>query len=391
MKLSKLMLTMAVAASAFAACNKQDTTPVGTNYKSVEFSLENVNFTKAPATSIVTDADKKVNLASFQVFFTDGSVLYAAKEADNQTPAQDYFTKDDLTKNLVFHFLDPKVKEVVVIGNESKVTVTDGVTTLTSLERELLIANEQHADEVDSDLTLYARETLALDKQNVEHVNDKGIAYTPGHTVDVYKANVTLVPRVARIEIVGYECEFSNPALYDEVTIDQVAIDGYKSTAKLAAATYDGLVDAVNPGNQVALFNYFAANQNAMKVEGAVSAWWFDMTSIELTSAAATKSEPMLAYHVFPGATPELLVDITTTKGTVEMPAYLYTKALSTSKPVVGEDGKLTYEALTSVEAGKIYRLTLKFKDTDLTQQDKCVEIVVDVDEWEVVPVYPIF
>ncbi len=385
------MLALAVAASAFAACNKQETTPVGTNYKSVEFSLENVNFTKAPATSIVTDADKKVNLASFQVFFTDGSVLYAAKKADNQTLAQDYFTKNDLTKNLVFHFLDPKVTDVVVIGNEPQVTVTDGVTTLASLERQLLIANEQHADEVASDLTLYDRVKLTIDKQNVEHADANGNAYTPGHTVDVYKATVTLVPRVARIEIVGYECEFSTEPLFNKVVLDQIAIDGYNSTAQLAAATYDGPVDAVNPGNQVALFNYFAANQNAMKAEGAVSPWWFDMTSVELTPTVATKSEPMLAYHVFPGATPELLVDITTTKGTVEMPAYLYTKALSTSEPVVGEDGKLTYTALENVEAGKIYRLTLKFKDTDLTQQDKCVEIVVDVDEWEVVPVYPIF
>lgn len=387
MKLSKLMLTMAVAASAFAACNKQETTPVvGTNYKSVEFSLENVNFTKS-VTDQMINAGTAVGLTNFQVFFTNGSVLFEAKNADNQTAAQDFFTKGDLTKKLVFHFLDPKVNKVVVLGNiETEIDVVDGVTTLASLEKTLQIAQQQDAQEDDSNLSLYGEAPLAIKATNVVHKDADGNAYSPDHTVDVYTADVTLVPRVARIEIVGYECVFSNPALYDEVTIDQVAIDGYNSTASLATGAGATLVNAVNPANQVDLFNYFKANQSAAE------AWWFDLTEIDLTPTANKVTTPLLAYHVFPTAVPELLVDITTTKVTgegeeaveIEMPAYLYTDGFATSADA-------TTPNLTGLEAGKVYRLTLKFKDTDLTQQDKCVEVTVQVANWAVQTVYPIF
>ena len=373
------MLALAVAASAFISCNKQETTPVGTNYKSVEFSLENVNFTKS-VTDQVINAGTAVGLTNFQVFFTNGSVLFEAKNADNQTPAKDFFTAEDLTKKLVFHFLDPKVNKVVVLGNiETEIDVVDGVTTLASLEKTLQIAEQQDAQEDDAALSLYGESTLTIKETNAVHKDDDGNAYSPDHTVDVYKADVTLVPRVARIEIVGYECEFSDPALYDVVTIDQVAIDGYNSTAQLATATYGGPVDEVNPANQVDLFNYFKANQSKEEAE-----WWFDITDIDLTPSANEVTTPLLAYHVFPTAVPELLVDITTTKDGLEMPAYLYTSGFATSADA-------TTPNLTGLEAGKVYRLTLKFKDTDLTQQDKCVEVTVSVEEWAVVDIYPIF
>ena len=374
------MLTMAVAASAFAACNKQETTPVGTNYKSVEFSLENVNFTKATTNQII-GANDAVNLKSFQVFFADATgTIYHAKEADNSTMANEYFTAADLDKNLIFHFLDPKVTQVVVVGNLPENTTAK---TIFDLEQTLAIADQQDRHEAASELTLYAQKALTLKTPFTEH---KGTTDYP-HKVDIYEAEVTLLPRVARIEIVGYECNFSDPALYDQVTIDQIAIDGYNSTASLATGAGATLVNAVNPANQVDLFNYFKANADAT-----TPAWWFDETAINLTPEAETAAAPLLAYHVFPSAVPELLIDITTTKVTgegeeaveIEMPAYLYTDGFATSADAITPN-------LTGLDAGKVYRLTLAFDDTDLTQQDKCVEVKVQVVNWVVVPVYPIF
>ena len=372
MKLSKLMLTLAVAASAFAACNKQETTPVGTNYKSVEFSLENVNFTKATTNQIIGENDA-VNLKSFQVFFADATGnIYHAKEADNSTMANEYFTAADLDKNLIFHFLDPKVTQVVVVGNLPKNTTAK---TISDLEQTLAIADQQDKNEAASELTLYAQKALTLKTPFTEH---KGTTDYP-HKVDIYEAEVTLLPRVARIEIVGYECNFSDDPLYDQVTIDQIAIDGYNSTASLATGAGATTINAVNPANQVDLFNYFKANADAT-----TPAWWFDETAINLTPEVETAAAPLLAYHVFPTAVPELLIDVTTTNDGVNMPAYLYTQGFATTEGATVAD-------VTTLQAGKVYRLTLAFDDTDLTQQDKCVEVKVQVVDWVVVPVYPIF
>lgn len=373
MKINKLMLALAVAATTIAACNKQETTPqVGTNYKSVEFSLENVNFTKATTDQIIGENDA-VNLKSFQVFFADASGnIYHAKEADNSTMANEYFTAADLDKNLIFHFLDPKVTQVVVVGNLDKNTTA---TKISDLEQTLAIADQQDKNEAASELTLYAQQALTLKTPFTEH---QGTTEYP-HKVDIYEAEVTLVPRVARIEIVGYECTFSEDPLYDNVSIDQVAIDGYNSTASLADGEGATLVNEVNPANQVDLFNYFKANADAT-----TPAWWFDETAIVLTPEVNKATSPYLAYHVFPEAVPELLIDVTTTEDGVAMPAYLYTQGFATT------DGA-TVADVTKLEAGKVYRLTLKFKDTDLTQQDKCVEVTVQVVNWAVQTVYPIF
>ena len=81
MKINKLMLAMAVAASAFAACNKQETTPQVENQvinKSIVLNIANVMpGTKDPGSTIKDDT--QVQLNSYQVFFSDGEDLYAPK------------------------------------------------------------------------------------------------------------------------------------------------------------------------------------------------------------------------------------------------------------------------------------------------------------------------
>mgnify|MGYP003501426627 CR=1 FL=1 len=95
---------------------------------------------------------------------------------------------------------------------------------------------------------------------------------------------------------------------------------------------------------------------------------------------AATSDNKCYAYQVFPGAVPQFLVSLTGKEGGINSPLYLMTSALK-----VGET------ALTTIEAGKVYRMTMVFSDDNLQAPEKCVEVVITVDDWNVIVVTPEF
>ena len=82
-----------------------------------------------------------VTLNSFQIFFSDGTNLHPAKQADGTTAAVQYYTGADVTGNLTgsYHFLPSAVNKVIVVGNHSQLNVT----TEADLNLALKIADEQ--------------------------------------------------------------------------------------------------------------------------------------------------------------------------------------------------------------------------------------------------------
>ena len=62
-------------------------------------------------------------------------------------------------------------------------------------------------------------------------------------------------------------------------------------------------------------------------------------------------------------------------------PAYIFTNTYKMNSGTV----------ITTFEPGKIYRMNFIFGIDKLTQQEKCVDITVDVASWEVIDVTPGF
>lgn len=348
MKIRNLMLVALAASMTFVACSKDDGVPdaQGTP-KSVTIKLANVvTPSRSTGGAQITDG-QAVNLTKYQVFFSDGTKLYTAKEANNQDAAEQYFvTPEDgaLATTGNFHFLPAEVNKVIVIGNHEKINAT----TEAELNIALAIAQEQNADE----LTLYAESGLTP-KTPVHEDNNP-----------LYEANLTLAPTIARLYIKNFSCTFSGTPEYTSLKLQKLALNNYYTTNTLASETVGGLTNTTL--TEANVWDWFA------KLPAGFDN---DNLDISLSSTSATAPSGGLYYHIFPGVEPQLVLRAEG-DGT---PLYLATKSFkSGDAPVVWE-------------AGKIYEMDFAFKATDFDQPDKCIDITVKPVNWVVVPVAPEF
>ena len=160
----KFLALAAVAASmTLVGCNKT-LTPEETGVpKSVTIKLANVVPGTRSAGGEQIAEGTAVTLNSFQIFFSDGTNLHPAKQADGTTAAVQYYTGADVTGNLTgsYHFLPSAVNKVIVVGNHSQLNVT----TEADLNLALKIADEQDIN----NLTLYAESGLTPVADDDDH------------------------------------------------------------------------------------------------------------------------------------------------------------------------------------------------------------------------------
>ena len=151
--------------------------------------------------------------------------------------------------------------------------------------------------------------------------------------------------------------------------------------------------DLLNFGGALTKDNVYVNYFNVLE-----AGWWLDKVGTTLAADAyaavvsvpATETEPAkdcYAYNVFPGALPQFLMQLTGAEGGVESPLYLMTSALKV-KNANNEMVALTAEDIT---AGNVYRMAMKFDDSNLQNPEKCIEVSITVDEWVVVAVTPEF
>ena len=357
MKIRNLMLVALAASMTFVACSKDDGVPdaQGTP-KSVTIKLANVVTPSRSTGGAEIEPGQAVTLTKYQVFFSDGTKLYTAKEANNQDAAEQYFvTPEDgaLATTGNFHFLPAAVNKVIVIGNRAKI---DDVTTEAELNVALNITDEQNADA----LSLYATSALTPVSE-AEDDDDDEI-----HLKDnpVYKADLTLAPTSARLYIKNFSCTFSGTPEYTSLKLQKLALNNYYTTNTLASETVGGLTNTTL--TEANVWDWFA------KLPAGFDN---DNLDISLSSTSATAPSGGLYYHIFPGVEPQLVLRAEG-DGT---PLYLATKSFkSGDAPVVWE-------------AGKIYEMDFAFKATDFDQPDKCIDITVKPVNWVVVPVSPEF
>lgn len=388
MRLSKLMLGMAVAAVSFAACNKEDITPsVEQGNKSVTLSLANVLQTKSASNKVAAD---EIKLNSFQVFFSDGTTLYSPKNVDGKGTATTRFTQQEEDGLYEFHFLPKAVNQVIVVGNMAQLDVTTHAALLAAV-KDLTVGGEQNPANVrlmGIDTTLEAGET--------EHAagNNTGIQ----HPDPYVHADVNLSPAVARFEITGFEYALKTGAEkrnYTAMTVENLSIRNYYTKAEVNFANVPTTeeADLLNFGGALTKDNVYVNYFNVLE-----AGWWLDKVGTTLDADAyasvvaipKTETEPAkdcYAYNVFPGALPQFLMQLTGAEGGVESPLYLMTSALK----VKNSDNELVALTAEDITAGNVYRMAMKFDDSNLQNPEKCIEVSITVDEWVVVAVTPEF
>ena len=387
------MLGMAVAAVSFAACNKEDITPsVEQGNKSVTLSLANVLQTKSASNQVAPGEDKEIQLNSFQVFFSDGTTLYSPKNVDGTGTATTRFTQQEEDGLYEFHFLPKAVNQVIVVGNMAQLDVTTHAA-LEAAVRDLTVGGEQNP----ANVRLMGIDTVLEpeEKDPTHHAAEDNSTANP-HPDPYVRADVNLAPAVARFEITGFEyAPKAGARNYTTMTVDNLSIRNYYTKAEVNFANVPTTKEAnlLNFGGALTKDNVYVDYFNVLG-----PGWWLDEVGTTLAADAyaavvnvpATETEPAkdcYAYNVFPGALPQFLMQLTGTEGGVKSPLYLMTSALKV-KNANNEMVALTAEDIT---AGNVYRMAMKFDDSNLQNPEKCIEVSITVDEWVVVAVTPEF
>lgn len=403
MKTSKLMLVMAAAAMTFAACNKQETTPVPSepNTKSIVLDIANLKApTKAPGTQIANGT--QVTLNDCQVFFSDGTTLYTPYDETAENVVSTYMsTIADTTQ---FHFLDKKVNKVIVIGNiGEEFPVTDEVTTEAALWEAVntLTAEGQQKENA---LVLYGQDSNL--ETTADHVGFEG--QEDQHPSPVFKAVVNLMPTVARFEVTGYQYDQvavaegqTAPAReYKSITVTSQSLINFYEGATVTMAADAPVVTGTDPhalGNGPVEYTWDDVYQEYFTQLTAAdkAAWYYDATAYELsatnnyvqtvaTSTTAedgtvTSDKKCYAYQVFPGKTPSFIFQLNAKdENNVTSLLYLQTKNLRG----LPEGGPV---------AGHVYTMNVPFNDDNLRAAEKCIDVVITVHKWVVSVVTPEF
>ena len=363
--MKNFFIVLAMVAMVATSCSKDSVPNVSGPQKSVKFSLENVISTRSWDGMI---SATKVHLKDCQVFFVgaDGS-LYTGKNSDGSADASQYFTSAP-SAPVSFHFLPPPVQKVVVVGNYGS-----EIKNLSNLNAIKAITAEASTQQDDENLLVYGEAEL--------------VATTDDGHGNTYVAEVSVNPLVARIEIGGFECEFSETPKFDRVDITMMALNNYYTEAKIGEVIGGKYNDdyysstAIMSSSVYPFFNDTTAPAYSKDV----------IANVSLTPESPYVDFPQtdngyLVYHTFAGDIPQLVVRIAGYKDGVESPLYLATNSF--------------YDDATKIEsfkAGSVYRMKFNdknrfaFSDDDLNQPEKCVSVSIESAKWVVVNVTPEF
>lgn len=400
MKATKLLCGIAAMALAFAACNKVDQPATDNgNFKSIAIKFDNV-LTKAIDTPVANAT--AINVNDLQVFFSDGSNLYQAKNPNGSNATQ-FFAADTengaavAQANHTYHFLPSAVNEVLVVANLGESKTFANKTALLNYVVEVSSQQDQ------SNVALYGSSSDRANGGSFTQLANPGHAH-PDKQVDYYTATVKLLAKVARVEVTGftyagstYQTVDANGNIvtsetdhrnYVSMVVDKIAVAncGTEITLGGNAASASSTADLSTP---VKLNEYISSLTNTNPDDD----WMVDAPAATLAAPSFAWTVPSVgegdaaiaktyAYTVAPTAVPNICVAL---RGKVatnaeDTPLFLATSSLK-------KDGT----ALPSLEAGKVYRLNFTFDDTDLDLQGKCIDVTVSVANWEVVSVTPEF
>ena len=387
----KRMFIAAMAIAALVSCsNEKDDTILTSSKKSVSISIANAVSSRAATLVEATDADDVEAVGSEGQLLTAGTAVVSAElddmtflfandngeivqiksAADSSTPEG---VNDAEEYTLTFHNITEAATQIAVVryGDMQPLDIVGD--NLETVRNEA--ANEAENAEVELDqITLYGSSLLTANGTCTGE---------DGHVYNLYTAKVDLAPLFARVEITYVECTDLGEATYNmatDTTVDPAAVKGYdevtlkdikfgadKYTYSFAANTIlKGKYDPTVAEDPVRA-NYTATRKYAFDATGAKNLAW------NIAQQPAFSDETPLTMSV-------------------ATHAYDYSNATkNTTLTVVGltgEDG-----AVSTFEAGNIYRLDLDFKEANLDNYGDgiCVNVEVTVAKWVVNIVEPTF
>lgn len=401
----KKLFIAAMALATIVSCSKDDAgdTVLTSKQKSVTITIANSALeTRATlngaqtSESLANSGDACVVASDLKVFFANsaGTILKEMKlsgtpeDVDHTKPYQ-YGVKTDADANTpgsyIFHRVPAEVTQVAVARYETG-DLPENKTNWEGQNISALAAlasnEEKNVARELSDIVLYDADGLTYSE---ECTTIDGVVY------NLYTADLTIAPAFARVELVKIQCtdlgsditSDGNSTGYDELTLKTFAWGpangtNYLYTWPTAQPILYG--SYVPDNNKDAFGNTISVTGNNRKNE------WTANTAISWNVAdqvaAPTEAVPMVltmggqAYERFVQNDPTLTI----------------TKLYQTQTP--GENGTVTLSnPLDKFTKKNIYRFNVIFKESNLdtTDDNICVKVLVTIDTWTVVDVYPEF
>lgn len=408
MNIKSILLTAVVASMTLVACDSSDESDVLSQDKmpkSVTITLPNITQTPGSRATGKGMEAGQIGLKNFKVFFLNGAGtcinsqvpttdVLSGKESGLTQP--DFYFSDSnvashvgINNKITYHFLPAEVAKVVVVGN-----IGDKEYPEVDKEYDILNDGDSGTDVLDTDnhpyYPLYGEANLT----------PKNSADDKDHN-NVYTASVELKPRVARLEIYGFEYTKNDPtADYTYTSIEPIKIalanyataynlkSGGESTTETkkrtahnvptdASKVWDWAVAAASPWA-----DSFSDITNASLLGGEQKYADFSASVDANDTNGSLFTGNMITYSVADSESnkmnnPELLLTFYGVKNGVKTPLYLHGKFVGNDK--------------SAFEAGKIYRVLFPISDGAWKNPDRCVELTVTVAEWSIEVVTPEF
>lgn len=402
----KKLFIAAMALATIVSCSKDDAgdAVLTSKQKSVTITIANSALeTRATlngaqtSESLATTGDACVVASDLQVFFANSAGTILKEMKLSGTPAENvdhtreyqYGVKTDADADTqgsyIFHRVPAEVTQVAVARYETG----DLPENKTNWEGQNISALAALASNEEKNVARELSEIVLYDADGLTYTDE--CANLDGVVYNLYKADLTIAPAFARVELVKIQCtdlgsditSDGNSTGYDELTLKTFAWgpatgNNYLYTWPTAQPILYG--SYVPDDNKDAFGNTITVTGDARKNE------WTASTAISWNVAdqvaAPTEANPMVltmggqAYERFVQNDPTLTIN----------------KLHKTQ--TIADNGTVTLsDPLDKFSKKNIYRFNVIFKESNLdtTDDNICVKVLVTIDTWTVVDVYPEF
>lgn len=393
----KKLFVAVLAIAALAACNKDSEMQfIESNKKAVDISIANyVDDTRVIDAPAATEVDNLAKVGTIETLAEDNFAAAEAGQlvvlfANNANNVEQAFALDGLTATegkYRFHDINESVTQVAIVrdatfaGSTGAWTYTYDINADNYVGKNLSAYRDNALVEYADNFGVEGMDLFAVSKIETdgtkctmtdEH-NNKTYEYT------LFTATVEVKPMLARVEITNFQCTDLGETTLAAVT-DPTVTGGYDHLT-LGTLTFGGN-KTYNFNNYVLKGAYCKADETPLNYFDQI----FDGTENNGKAIAwnISVNTPYPAVKTVDGK--EVAGDNALQ---VKMEAYAHDyKVVNTSKTL-----SVGFKGADKFEAGKIYRIAIPFKESNLDASNEaiCVEVEVIIANWVVVPVTPVF
>ena len=410
----KRMFIAAMAIAALVSCSKDNEDVIlQSSKKSVAITISNaVPQTKAVPEVIPTANGGVATIAAqennqvaaevgeLRVLFANsaGNIVeaYSFADAEEVTAADPNPETGDPVNGkykYTYHAVHESVTQVAVVRYASITDVTKFVGTALSTYATAAAVENDNADLDNIDLYGSADLVNSGTTCNVPSEN-----HQETYTYQLYTADVTVTPALARVEIAGISCTDLGETTFEAATdasvtggFDELALVdlGWGATTPKYTFAFAKETTTEGEGDEAkTIVTYTDVLKGVYKKEGEDR----KTTKRALTPyvPGAPAQDMAIAWNVAPQAAPSA-----TTPMTLNMLASAYDYTVNTPNKTLTITGlkDKSGNAISNFERSKIYRMNINFKESnlDVSNEDICVEVNVTIANWVVVLVEPSF